>query len=276
MIYDFSTKRHWRRTVWNLFRDALGTARRDAVVFYLAGADDEDRQIAIEKGFGRHNLIAVERDPTAAVRLRRGGALTLCGDIFGHLMALPPTREVGAVHLDFCGGLTSKTQHKLLEVLMHPALKDAVFAVNLLRGRDKSGNAHRSAIRDVLTDRFALDTKHRGALLWGLLVYRFEALLRARPEVVSDSPPMVARGLEFSPHESRVLSGSRIAELSYRSTAHQTFDTLVFRNPAGRLFPDGMRRALSAALDREFASCAERKQQAAVMAHRTRRLGVTA
>lgn len=275
MIYDFSAKRHWRRTVWNTFRDELGADRRDALVVYLAGAEDEDRQIAIEKGFRADNLVAVERDRAVAARLRRQGALTLHGDVFEHLRKFHPARAISVVHLDLCGGLTQRTVMNIISAAYSPAAANAMFCVNLLRGREVDGDWMRSGINEAYAADGAGATKHRGEMLWAMLVHMIPGI------VYGDSVRAIGAGtlphnVSLMPEHVDIVLGSKIAQLSYRSTANQTFDSVIFRSPFGRIIPPhAMARARETGAGL-FANTKERRQQAAVMAHRTRRHGVPA
>lgn len=306
MNYDFPQKRHWRRSLWNCIADRLQVQKRDALVFYLAGELDEDRTVATAKGFAGHNLVAIEHDKETAKALRAKGTLTLVGDAFEHLYAWNPSRRIDVCLLDLCGGLTAETAAKIEGVLALPHMRNAVVAVNLLRGRDPTGNRLRDAltssqnaiagrdfesraVRMGLVSQEAFNakvvkafggapSKHRGALLQSLVIktWAFHSALafgavdgRMRPTESAES--LVQPAMMFVAEET---AKAKFQTLSYRSTACQTFDSLVFVNS----FPAALaRHAVELRYEDDGARIAHcltrhRPQQSAILAHRTRRL----
>lgn len=267
--YRFDEKYHWRKWMWNSVSKLQPHPHR-AVVLYLAGSSDLDRPLALRKGFKSENLIAVEKDSRAVQELRKSGALTVDGNILDVALSWPVERPVGALLFDFCSGLELKIWKRLELALLRPPFWDAVFAFNLLRGRDASSNNER---KDFIT-------KHRGRILlsrmlWsGLFVYEKE----------SNTP----NALEEDAGAEALLALNKIAAprmYSYKSGTLR-FDSIVFRNPFGVLFqcplPDGRaaRRHFASEPFREYSESLlasgiaqkTRRRLAATFAHRTRRL----
>ena len=120
MNYDFSQKRHWRRTVWNGIRERLEKPVREALVLYLAAEQDEDREIALQKGFREENLIAVDRRLHVVDSLRAQRRLALHGDVIDVASNWNPAVEVDAVALDFCCGLSLDISLKLPRLTLAP------------------------------------------------------------------------------------------------------------------------------------------------------------
>ncbi len=272
MNYDFGPKRHWRRWVWNRIADKVASPR-DAVVLYLAGAADNDRPLAKARGFRDDNLIAIEKNQTALRSLRADGVLTVGADFFRAVDAMAissiASNGIQVVSADLCGGLSVPIFNGLLKWTCYPCMQHCVFVVNLLRGRDAQVNP----IRELITDEFG---KHRGMILLHWVFCKLashgediEALKNGA--TVSDKTHWRYREL---------VRRASAAYTTYRSTANQTFDTVVFRNPLSDLspgavqidLPDAMRRSGFAAQP-DFIKA--RRAVAAVLAHRTRRLNAT-
>lgn len=265
----------------------------EALVLYLAGGLDEDRPVAVAKGFREENLIAIEHDYETAARLRARGTLTLVGDAFEHATAWNPRRKIDVCVLDLCGGLTEKTAEEIELMIALPQFANAVIAVNMLRGRDASGNELRQYLakshQDILLmtkDFWACrgnaggdQLKHRGLLLqtlimqnWVVMCMLAEGRLEfnssggfAFGKVGTDTPASGSNRIR------PLFNGARFQCLSYRSTAHQTFDTLVFCNAlaAGGLefLPEA-----TAARRADPRLVRHKQQQSAILAHRTRRI----
>lgn len=304
MNYDFSQKRHWRRSLWNCIGDRVQTAKRDAIVLYLAGGLDQDRPVALAKGFRSENLIAIEHDEETAQQLRQRGTLTLLGDAFAHALAWNPKRHIDVCVLDLCGGLTQRTAESIETMLALPHFANAVIAVNMLRGRDAAGNELRNALatsqRELLQESLGFESravqlgvvsqekfsamlfkalgggpmKHRGSLLQSLIMRNWMAhCLLVEGAVDEHLQPTEPNERSSSAAGTRFVAAIQRAKfqtLSYRSTAHQTFDTLVFCNS---LAAGNVHFSLEAtAIERSAPGLVQhRQQQAAILAHRTRR-----
>ena len=135
VAYKNGAKNHWRRTLWNRI-DALVTDKRRGPVLYLPGSQDLDRPEALRRGFRAADLIAVERNPAVAFKLRQQGVTVLCTELIQALHAWPADWPIGAVIADFQGGLDDDTVALAHLACSHPALDGAAIAVNLQRGRD--------------------------------------------------------------------------------------------------------------------------------------------
>lgn len=172
--YKFGAKNQWRRTIWNLIDDRLRVHRSKAIVLYLAGEADLDREILIRKGFDSRNLIAVERNVDVVASLRARGILTIQGDFFGVVKAWKSKLPIDVVYGDFCCGLSAEVIGNCWALPFLPALRSSVFAFNLQRGRDATGNEVRDCraptLRSVMPPDWRISEKHRGA-------YAFEAFL---------------------------------------------------------------------------------------------------
>jgi len=277
MNYDFSQKRHWRRTYWNAIRSNLSIPARDALVVYLAGEHDEDREIALAKGFRAENLIAIERDPRIAGRLRKRGVLVLQGDAFEVLRHCMPDRQIDVVALDFCCGLHINVAIDMTSLMLMPHLAQCVFAVNLLRGRDQSSNDVRAQLNRLMSDKIG---KHRGDALWSHMVVCLEGTLhgdfalsaQGLLAVVPNRPKRDLSRASLTREQFEAIADISPRFLSYRSTACQTFDSVVFKNAWHKVAGADTLEAYRKAMSSEMAGTPLRSSQAAVFAHRTRRL----
>lgn len=308
MDYNFSQKRHWRRSLWNCISDRIPVKPSQALVLYLAGAKDEDRAIALQKGFSQHNLIAIERDEQSAAELKRRGVLTLVGDAFEHVHAWRPDRHIDVLVLDLCCGLTGPVSDAVLDMLTHPHLQGSVIAINLLRGRDQSGNevrdiAGRLMSKSIEGDKFeamaarlgivptdelrqrvanvlmSSGSKNRAEVLLATIRWWWSGMVGTAMGIWEQQSngafhrvrePTNKEQIEVYARLGRIVSGSRSQVLTYRSVKHQTFDTLIFINSlgAGAVLTDDK----AAHLDARPGSAEIRRKHAAVLAHRTRRM----
>ena len=147
----------WRRIAERLprVRQHMGPAARrhlasQAVVLYLVGPDDFDRQRALKHGFQNHNLIAVDIEKERIEKVRQDGGVGVCGNLSDILAMWPSDLPVSVVLADFQCGLNNSMFH------FHDALfktaglaSGSVISVNILRGRDEVSNDFRSAAADV-------------------------------------------------------------------------------------------------------------------------------
>lgn len=153
-------KNQWRRMVANeVLRRTAGREKKEFVI-YLTGPQDTDRDVFIEKGVPRRNLFAVDHVNENVSRMRDRQNYGITDEIMNVLWSWPADRPVCAVLLDFCCGF-ERWIEELFDAFSNPALRAAVVAVNLQRGRDKSSND----VRSLLTDHAALDDKHRAKAL---------------------------------------------------------------------------------------------------------------
>jgi hypothetical protein len=262
--YKFGTKNNWRRWVWNRIVERLHVRPSQAVVLYLAGADDLDRQEAIRRGFREENLIAVERNGENLRALREKKALAVGGDVADVLRAWPTTVPVHVVHSDLCTNFNDAAMVNLISAILYsPATWGAVFSFNLLRGREARAEALKAFLADGCP-------KHRGNMFANLLLdacmhlMAAEMLQKQLTEVTREDVAWVP-----DPVFKAAASLLRCTLNSYRS-GMQTFDSCVFVSPSRGVSEDD--RMLVGAEAAKSARQDVRRRIAAVMAHRTMRL----
>lgn len=173
--YDFREKNRWRVRLWDEVLRRVGKRKTSELVLYLAGPEDLDREVAIRKGVPSLNLIAIDRKKATVQSIREQGNPAICGDVIDVLTTWPKASPVCAIVLDFCQGFQKLDDLKHLADLMivHPALKRAVLAVNMQRGRDAETNDMRASISLFLSRQIPdIDPKHRGMIfaLWYVLL----------------------------------------------------------------------------------------------------------
>jgi len=104
--YKFGNKNNWRRWVWNRIVEKYKKPKKDAVIVYLAGMEDLDRKIAIERGFSPSNMIAVDNSKEVVETLRKKGAIAIHGDLFGVLKGFSGTAvRIDILIADVCCGV---------------------------------------------------------------------------------------------------------------------------------------------------------------------------
>jgi hypothetical protein len=134
--YKFGNKNNWRRRQWNLIRDRISVSPKDAVVLYLAGPEDLDREVAISKGFRDSNLIAVERNKRTAAGLRKKGILTLNCDIIDAIYSYNRDKKIDVLVADLTCGLEHKIWFAVAMSWLLPQMSKAVYSLNMQRGRE--------------------------------------------------------------------------------------------------------------------------------------------
>lgn len=191
-------------------------------------------------------------------QIRESGALCVAGEFLSLLMCWSDSQPLHAAFGDFCSGLNPRLTTMLAAACHMAHVQNAVLAVNILRGRDPQTNEDRALIAQYCAD-WIDQPKHRGQLqLAGMAVL---AASRAHPEG--------SLGL-VDAQATVTWKAWRAKFFSYRSTAHQTFDSAVWNNwvpqvdarPAVERFED----------PRDVKRVQQRL--AAVLAHRTRRLAL--
>jgi hypothetical protein len=153
--YNYGPKRQSRRTLWNRAKERLSVPVDKALVLYLSGRDDEDRQVALSKGFKDHNLIAVDDSREIVDSLRRDGKLAIHGDIWDVISHWGGER-IDVFYPDLCCGLERSVIAIARTLFIHRCLRNSVVIFNLQRGREKQFKdyaaklpKHRGAYRDV-------------------------------------------------------------------------------------------------------------------------------
>jgi hypothetical protein len=273
--YDFGQKRHWRRWVWNRIAERVDS-KEDALCVYLPGAEDTDKEIAIERGFKAENMIGAERDRDALGVARGNGALVANGDFWDCVLSVGLKRDVSVVFADLCCGLDLKVISKINILLGSKNFNNCVFAINLMRGRDAKTNRLRASISSdygAVMESEAGSEKHRGAHALISLLYSILSAADEDVEVLknqSEGWELVADRVQT--RFKFMAKRSNYAFASYRSTALQTFDSVVFRNPfCGLSMPD-VHGLFDAGARTMAIPSATKRSVSAVMAHRTMRM----
>lgn len=161
--YKFGPKNNWRRWAWNRVVERLPSSVEDATVMYLAGEEDLDRKVAIERGFHSANLIAIDKEKKVVDKLRKKGCIVIHAGLREAMISLCSARRIANVLVaDFCCGLTD-TIEDIINLFICDAGNlfpedGAVLVFNFMRGRDKGG------ITDVLSKTGFNGTKHRGEM----------------------------------------------------------------------------------------------------------------
>lgn len=257
--YDFPSKRHWRRWVWNRIAERTDNPR-DALVLFLAGPEALDLDVARSKGFRPQNMIAVERDPATVARLREAKVLTIEGDLNEVVTAWPMHKPVGVLLADLCGGLQHKNVGLAGVLCAHQAFQDSVIAVNLLRGRDPLGASLTREIQGTELRFDSVASKHRGAA--------FAASFLAFPTVAF--PPSEAEAwVRLTTPWLRELAAPAMG--TYKSSAGSlSFDSAVLRAPWSRVCSAIGHRPRFVPIDPSGQLRPTRGRIAAVLAHHTR------
>lgn len=141
--YKFGNKNNWRRWAWNRINERYSLPKKDAIIIYLAGKEDLDRKIAIEKGFNPNNMIAVDKNPDVIKHLRNKNVTCIEGDIIEVISNFKYTKsKINILIADFCCGLNNNI-HDLSLFLTTSSIgnsfdNDSILLFNFMRGRDKS------------------------------------------------------------------------------------------------------------------------------------------
>jgi hypothetical protein len=262
--YKVGPKNNWRRTVWNEILRRTNGREQTEIILYLAGPQDLDRAIAVEKGVPTQNMVAIDIDCDNVASVRQQRLPVLSSDVFAVLRAWPKSQPVCAVILDFCSGLTLQGLD-VYDVFERPPLRNAVVMVNFMRGRD----AFTNAIRAMLTDEaqewpmppchmiggentFHLSEKHRALQFltlhaietWQVLVTHFEWNGALNCLGIGLAEDVCARYSQEQQDEylqsmwfifaNRIFDAMRPTFFSYKS-GPLTFDSAVFQHIARNL-----------------------------------------
>lgn len=144
--YRFGQKNHWLRTTWNQILNRTAGLEQTQPILYLAGPDDNDRRVAIDKGVPSHNLIAIDRDRCNIDKIKQSGCSAIQARAENVLRTWPTNRKVCGVVLDFCSGLEQRYFLDLREPLARTPFAGAVILLNFQRGRDKSSEDMRERL----------------------------------------------------------------------------------------------------------------------------------
>ena len=224
--YSYGQKKVWRRWCWNRVCERVGPHRKDKTVLYLAGPDDSDRNEALRRGFKNSNIIAIDLSSENILRVRQGGGLGVCEDLYNILLVWPHDSPIDVLIADFCQGLSDCAGQLIHALFNCPAIHNkTILWVNMLRGRDPKSNEDRAKWSKTLSSQsLSKNPKHRGEL-WFWIMYG-ELIQRLSGQY----------GKEFVKrwHENNLnpmLNHSQPLFTSYRSMSNQFFDTIIYRNP---------------------------------------------
>lgn len=286
MNYKFGNKNNWRRWVWNRIIERLTVPTKDAVVLYLAGEDNIDREIALSHGFKPDNLIAIEKDKTIVNHLRRNGQLCVQGDIIDILRAWPHNKLISVIIADFCCGLEKRImEYFTTAFLQSPHTRTSIFAINLLRGRDPSTNQLRESwtrnrLDNMMWETSTINRKHRGVMVtteyatvllsvvFGKIVFISEGKLQYNKETT-----MQGEWIEYyNKHHKGLWKVMQPAFNSYKSVSGQIFDSAIWSSgiSCNEFFDDD--GVYDNRINAVHVGTSERRRIAAILAHRTMRL----
>jgi len=157
----------------------------DAVVLYLSGPDDIDREVALSKGFKNHNLIAIDKEPEYINKVRQAGNLGLCVGLGPVISSWGKEPKINVIIADFCCGITGTVRDFIDDLLLSNGIgAGCILAVNLMRGRDKESKWIRRAYPE---------TKHRGELFYHEL-----RLMRHRMQFALDQLQVAQGGIRVT------------------------------------------------------------------------------
>lgn len=185
-------------------------------VLYMAGGQDHDRAVFLEKGVPRRNLFAIDKERLNVDRLRDRRNFAIADRLERVLWNWPDSRPVCAVYCDMCCGLEVSLIRTML-AFGAPAFAKAIVTVNMQRGHDKSSNFVRSLIADQ--DAGSSYGKHRGKQLMGVLLgMEFDRRIQCgEPETEARSRVSVSEQLMAPEY------------FTYRSGTALHFDSVTFR-----------------------------------------------
>jgi len=153
--YRSGQKKNWRGWTSNRALEQLAVKPADALVLYLVGPEDHDREKLLAKGFRNENLIAVDLIEDHVQRVRDAGGFGICADLAALLLAWPASWPIDYVIADFCSGIEDPTLSFVEALAWGPAIsvsheRRTVVAINLQRGRENSA-AGKSLMANVAT-----------------------------------------------------------------------------------------------------------------------------
>jgi hypothetical protein len=219
--YDFGQKRHWRRWMWNRIAERVPSERkRSGVVIYLPGPSDEDRKIALSRGFAPHALIGVERNGDTRDRLRKAQSLVVGGDFITAVDHVAANRDVDVVYGDFCGDIDRSIISALVRWIGTPTLASTVFAFNFQRGRGTEVRACREMFSMVPAFQELLQVKERGPILLATVIFTFVAGMKEG--VLGECAGDIAADL---------IDSCAAETWSYKTVSGNVFDSIVLSSP---------------------------------------------
>lgn len=271
--YNFPRKHHWRCQVWSELRRRVTVHPKEAIIIYLAGEQNLDREQAIRNGFHENNLIAVDGDMKVVKSLRGKGQLAVHGDIFQVIRNWSRDVKINGIIFDFCSGITSSEFCAGIQnCLMMRQCKESVSVVNFLRGRDSFLTRVKSSLISIneSPDPFyqeIINEKHRGILTLTFIMELFlESLFQIYGDQITHKRYLNICSL-YDKKASAVYT-------SYRSKV-TFFDGVIFNNPLYNKATENICDVLSEnmhhpSMDKHFDQSLK-NQISAILAHRTMR-----
>ena len=193
-MFRIGTKNNWRRWVWNRVRERF-TRVDDALVLYLAGHEDLDREVAVSKGFRNENLIAVDDNPKVVKAIRAKGFLAIQHDLAELVFMWPEDWPLTFVLADFCSGFIDSSWVFAEACVSSKALvRGSVVAVNFQRGREPELLEQFGEHRHLLPT----DLEKNRAYYWAMALAGHYAVAYNR----SDPNPYLAK-MNFQPRSYR-------------------------------------------------------------------------
>lgn len=251
--YDVSKKNHWRRTIWNEVLRRTAGEEKEKLILYLAGPQDLDRQVAVQKGVPDQNLIAIDVVMENVSRVREEGRPALKGDVLDILWSWPEDWPVCAVLMDFCSGI-EWGNGSVYDPFETKPLRNAAIMVNFMRGRDRWSNQIRENLeragllkplwRSILDggepELVVEDTTNRAFQFlmfhaWDLFCVTTTGYARrpgprgTRAAFIFPEPTDEAAHNEFNAAVGLILGTMRPRFFSYRS-GNLVFDSAVFQS----------------------------------------------
>lgn len=148
MDWDYGAKRQYRRQVWNEFAARVkraGGRPSETYGLLMPGADGDEIEVAMQKGFRQEHLCVVDRDPAVllGVRARFPHVLPFSGELE---TAFRRAADLGiplvVANLDTCANISQPLLQTLRGIgqVWRPQVGDlayGVLAVTVLRGRER-------------------------------------------------------------------------------------------------------------------------------------------
>lgn len=139
--YTTPVKIEMRAAVWRAAKERLTCPVEDAVVVYLGGEADYDRDVALSLGFRSYKLFVVEHNRKVFEQLRLKGKQAIFGELADVVQNWPSStkdtsHQVNFLYADFQCGLIESATAVQQHLVSRGEFKDCVLAVNLLRGRE--------------------------------------------------------------------------------------------------------------------------------------------
>ena len=216
-VFANGRKETWRGWVYNEFlRRWVPRRPADAVVYYMPGPVDRDREAMVRKGFRSCNLIAVDRDRACVDTVRNRGGVAVCGEFDGVIANLSARDAAAFVFADYLGGFGLDVGDLIQSLFVSQGVRQGtVVAVNMLRGREKKDCS--LFVREAQKE---LGTKHRGVMFFEGVMQRLHHMWDRnyhRPFTMIDKAML---------HQ---MMNPKI--YSYRSASKKFYDTVVFTWP---------------------------------------------